>query len=236
MARYISILKKQEVPKNHRYDEVDLYEAADTVRMTTYAICGENDQYELDVLIMALAEAYAETKGIGNHEGEIDVMLTDVERRLRTSFLVHDQSMSEIQEYERQHPGVFDSDSQVDEDIEAEGEASDDEDSGDCRCEDENRNSWTSYENAVLIKFFDDDEYIVCPVPNLKGVICPCGSEPGFCMKVLTDMGYIEPEDEDQVERIFVDRVPVTNYRHPRDTYDIITKEFPETVCYGARV
>jgi len=225
MARYISLLKKQDAPKDYQYDDFDLYEATDAIRYITYAICGENDQFELDALMMALAEAYSETKGLEDHEGQIDVILTDFERRLRTSFEVHDQSLEEAMEC-----GLY-PDPETDEEDDPESDT-DTEDVEDIDDKEPNSNVWTSYEDAVLIRMLDDDEYIVCPEPNIASVMCPCGSKPGFCRKDVAEMGYIDSEDRDLIESVTVRKVPVRNSRQPYGRYDIIFKDFPETIEY----
>ena len=223
MARYISLLKKQGTPKGYQYDDFDLYEATDAIRYITFAICGENDQFELDALMMALAEAYSETKGLGNHEGQIDVILTDFERRLRTSFEVHDQSLEEAME-----SGDYLDQSEADDEDGPESDT----DTEDVEVEEPNSNVWTSYEDAVLVRMLDDDEYIVCPEPNIASVMCPCGPKPGFCRKDVAEMGYIDPEDRDLIKSVTVKKVPVRNSRQPYGRYDIIFKDFPETIEY----
>ena len=226
MARYISLLKKQDAPKDYQYDDFDLYEATDAIRYITYAICGENDQFELDALMMALAEAYSETKGLGDHEGQIDVILTDFERRLRTSFEVHDQSLEEAMQ-SGLYPDPPETD--VEDDPDPESDAEDVEDIED---EEPNSNVWTSYEDAVLVRMLDDDEYIVCPEPNIASVMCPCNPKPGFCRKDVAEMGYIDPEDRGLIESVTIRKVPVRNSRQPYGRYDIIFKDFPETIEY----
>ncbi len=220
MARYISLLKKHDAPKDYQYDDFDLFEATDAIRYITYAICGENDQFELDALMMALAEAYSETKGLEDHEGQIDVILTDFERRLRTSFEVHDQSLEEAMQ-----SGLYPDPPETDEE-------DDTEDDEDVENEEPNSNVWTSYEDAVLIRMLDDDEYIVCPEPNIASVMCPCNPKPGFCRKDVAEMGYIDPEDCDLIESVTVRKVPVRNSRQLYGRYDIIFKDFPETIEY----
>ena len=229
MARYVSILKRQDRPKEYEYDD-----------------------FELDALIMALSEAYTEKMGLGDHTKEIEAMLERVRKRLLVSYEVHDQYLVDTEELESQHPDIFDEDydgsdeedddeddiEEIDEEFDDDEEDEEDEDDYDsygCRrhCD---PNCWTSYEDAVLVKLLDDDDYIVCPEPNLRSVRCPKNPVPGICLKHLVKKGYITEYEKDIVESVTIDRVPVENFRVSFDTYDLICKNYPETIPYDRRV
>lgn len=139
---------------------------------------------------MALTDSYTETKGLGDHKEEIRELLDRVKQRLLISYEVHDQYLKENEEFEKKYPGYLDGVSDEDsddEDFDGNGDKEDEDSEQDleqCGCR-QSINSWISYEDAVLVKLLDEDEYIVFPEPNLRSVACPRNPRPGICMKHL---------------------------------------------------
>jgi len=225
MSKYVSVIRSKPAPEQSYTDE-DVFSGSDALNYFTYAICGNNTNLTIDVLIENLVSLIACTSPEGNHRSEINYYTGLFLDRLEDAFEDHDELMSETED---QDNGIDpEDDDEEDEDVPEEEDTNENPETSDAEPS-PYRYPQHGIATALKVKVKGKDPMII-PVDCVNDILCDKHKKPGFCFCKLRNLGYPIPEDTSQVEYVTAVRVPTKVIASHYDGYRVIITELPETI------
>ena len=223
MPKYVSIIRSKAAPEGSYTDE-DIFAGSDALNYFTYAICGNNTDLTIDVLIENLVSLIVNTSEVEDHRPDIRYYTGLFMDRLEDAFEAHDELFSDedLDDEEEDHQDIDEED--------------DDDDNPDSDDDPDITPPKDFYQKgiatALKVKITGKDP-IVIPVDCVDDILCDKHKKPGFCLCKLRNLGYPIPEDTSQVEYVKAVKVPTKTSTFHYDGFRVIITELPERVPDG---
>ena len=226
MNHYVSIIRSKEVPEE--YGSTDVFEGSDALNYFTYAICGNNTELTIDILMESLVSMIVNRTEVEDHRPDIRHYVGVFADRLGDAFEAHDDLFSDSDDITADDCEEDSEDIDGDEpdlQIAAYPELPEEPQDPPCRRSPYQRGIAT----ALKVKVEGREPFLV-PVDCIDDIICQEHKRSGFCLCRIRSLGYPIPEDASLVEYIKAVKVPTKVLTHHYDGFRVFITDLPERI------